>query len=380
MKRISEILGIVLSIVIMAGLGIADLFIDNGLFSAAENRLLEQKPKFSLQTLLQDKYTEDYEAYLSDQFLFRAKWITMKTYGDLALGKKEVKGIYFLSDGRMAEQHLPEEYEKKEGKLKALVDFLEKCSEIIPQDKMRVMLVPTADEIYKEELPAYAPSYDQSDFLKQAKDILNEQAGEHIFIHTEDILRKNCSSYIYYRTDHHWTTYGAYLAYREYCNAIGIEAVSIKNMKRVEVSSSFLGTLHSKVNIQAKEDHIWRYDFTVSEQIKVFYDLSEEAREGMYEEKHLKTKNQYGYFLDDNHALVRLETGVSNGKTLLIVKDSFANCFVPFLINHYERILVVDPRYYKAQVTELMEQENVTDLLVLYNVIHFLDEFPKDMK
>ena len=107
------------------------------------------------------------------------------------------------------------------------------------------------------------------------------------------------------------------------------------------------------------------------------YDLKVET-DTCYEASHLDTKNKYGFFLDDNHAFVEIETGYPNHHTLFVIKDSYANCFIPLLIPHYEKIYVLDPRHFRGRLFEFMEKyepEGGMDVLVLYNCIHFLEDF-----
>lgn len=111
--------------------------------------------------------------------------------------------------------------------------------------------------------------------------------------------------------------------------------------------------------------------------VKVTYDLKD-TKDSCYEESYLETRNKYGFFLDDNHALIEIETDYRNGKTLFVIKDSYANCFVPLLIPYYEKIYVMDLRYFNGRLFGFMERyepEEGMDVLVLYNCIHFLEDF-----
>ncbi len=135
--------------------------------------------------------------------------------------------------------------------------------------------------------------------------------------------------------------------------------------------------MHSKVNVDVKADVLQYFPETLDRPLKVTYDMRKSA-DSCYEESYLDTKNKYGFFLDDNHALVEIETDYHNGKTLFVIKDSYANCFVPLLIPHYERIYVMDLRYFNGRLFSFMEERETEagmDVLVLYNCIHFLEEF-----
>ena len=145
----------------------------------------------------------------------------------------------------------------------------------------------------------------------------------------------------------------------------------------VTVSDNFKGTLHSKLNIEVSGDKIQYFPETERRPVKVCYDY-QETTDTLYEDSYLDTKNQYGFFLDDNHGLVEIDTGYKNGRTLFMIKDSYANSLIPLLTTHYEKIYVMDLRYFNGRLFDFMENcepEDGMDVLVLYNCIHFLEEF-----
>ena len=392
MKKVSAVITIFLLGGLILGLSIADFFTKDRIYSEYENRMLAQKPKFSMETLFSGSFSEDYENYITDQFTGRDNWIFIKTMTDVALGKKEVKGVYLAKDGTLIQKHAPEdideeEVEKKLALLKELFNWQEDREDI---GSFYVMTIPTADNILTEKLPDYAPVYSQADFIRQVK----ETVGEAHVIDVQETLNAHKEEKIYYGTDHHWTTLGAYYGYREWAATLGVEPVTYE---AETVSTNFLGTMHSQARIPVEPDTIEAYVPQVlhggadtqtgavdgvSSGMQVYYDLSEEYRDTLYEAKYLDTKNQYGYFLDDNHPFIQINTGATakeaQGKTLFILKDSYANCFVPFLTEHYETIYVMDLRYFRGKLFPFMEEYAAggnMDILVLYNVIHFIEEF-----
>lgn len=345
---------------------VADLLRKDRTFSDTENRLLAQRPKFSLESLFRGSYTQDYETYVTDQFVSRDKWIAIKTGMDILLQKKEIGGVYLGKGDYLIEQHLPQTYsqEQIEQKLKLL-------SKLVDKWDAKAMLVPTADNILTDRMPDYALYFDEKAFLEQVGDRLG---GEHL-IDVYSVLDEHRSEEIYYRTDHHWTTLGAYYGYQAWTEAMGVEGYPYERM--TAATQDFLGTLQSKINIHWKSDSIFYFEETKERPVKITYDL-QKVTDTLYEESYLDTKNKYGFFLDDNHALVEIETGGNTGKTLFVIKDSYANCFVPLLLPHYDKIYVLDLRYYNGRLNTLMEQygkPGEMDVLILYNCIHFLEEF-----
>lgn len=347
---------------------VVDFFHGDRVFSETENRVLASRPKFSAQELFFGSYTSDYEKYVTDQFVSRDKWISIKTLTDMALQKKAISGVYLAGDNYLIEQHLPQDYtaELEEKRLELL-------ERLVQEWDATVMLVPTADNILSDKLPGNALYYDQTDLLERVADLV----GEERYVDAYTALKNHSQEEIYYRTDHHWTTLGAYYGYQAWAETVEIKPYRYNPDNLVTVSESFLGTLHSKINLNRRPDQIQYFPETVKQPTQVTYDFGRKT-DTLYEESYLETKNQYGFFLDDNHAIVEIATPYHNGKTLFVLKDSYANCFVPLLIQHYEKIYMLDLRYYNGRLFQLMEElepEEGMDVLVLYNCSHFLEEF-----
>ena len=412
----------------------ADLIQGDRIFSETENKVLASRPDFTLESLLQGKYTAAYEDYITDQFVSRDKWISIKTYTDIALGRQEINGVYLCKDGYLIERHLPEQYPRE-----LVAEKLALLQKLVEKWDAKVMLVPTADNILTDKLPYHAPFYDEAILLEQAAELL----GEEHYIDIYTALKEHSDEDIYYRTDHHWTSLGAYYGYAAWMESqdedfwktesleekrsyysydmnrgpeprffmavcfgemlcagtiAGEEAAAAAEQEQDSsggtglpkayedyygpdaletVTEEFLGTLHSKVNLNVKPDAIQYFPETLRHVETVTYDLRD-TKESCYEESYLDTKNKYGFFMDDNHAIVEIETDCHNGKTLFVIKDSYANCFVPMLTPYYEKIYVMDLRYYNGRLFRYMEScrpKEGMDVLVLYNCIHFLEDF-----
>ncbi|GFH94516.1 hypothetical protein IMSAGC003_01048 [Lachnospiraceae bacterium] len=348
----------------------ADLLKADRLFSETENRVLAQKPKLSLEGILSGSYEKEYESYATDQFVHRDTWVMLKTRMDILLERKAIKGVYLAEDGSLIEQHLPQNYDQAMADKR--VGLLRELTERYPQTL--VMLAPTADNIQSYKLPPYAVSYDQRQLLSQVK----EAVGEERVIDLFPILEEHREEPVYYRTDHHWTTLGAYYAYLEWARKVGYPPRSYDPKDLQTVSDTFLGTLHSRINLPMEADKIQIFPRTNNRKVKITYDFAKED-DSYYVPSYLEGKNQYGYFLDDNHAFIEIETAyAANGKELFIIKDSYANSLIPILAPHYEKIYVLDLRYYNGSLFSLMEQyvtHSRVSVLVVYNCIHFLEDF-----
>lgn len=347
---------------------VADLVEEDKIYSGTENRMLAVKPKLSGEALLQGTYAEDYETYVSDQFVGRDKWVMLKTGMDILLQKRDINGVYLGKEGYLIEQHKPEDYtEEMEDEKLALLEKLTK------RWNTRVMLVPTADNILTGKLPDNASYYDETRLLAKVKELV----GEYKYVDVYSALQEHADEEIFYRTDHHWTSLGAYYGYRAWTDTKHVYPIIREAEGRQTVTEDFLGTLHSRIHLPMSGEEIQYFPDTEQRPVTITYDFGRSTT-SFYEESYLDTKNKYGYFLDDNHAFIEIQTGRPNGKTLFVIKDSYANCVIPLLAQHYETIYVLDLRYFNGRLFEFMEQyeaEGKMEVLVLYNCIHFLEDF-----
>lgn len=352
------------------GLFIATLLKKEATFSSSENRVLQTKPAFSLETLFEGSYTSEYEAYITDQFVMRDQWIALKVYAEMAIQKKAINGVYFGEDGYLIQEHLATDVDQ------ALVDLnLNRLDQFVNtyKDKLnvQVLIAPTASYVLSDKVPKYANEYDQAALLAQ----MGSMIGENHLISVADTLKEHAKEAIYYRTDHHWTSLGAYYAYVQWAHEMGITPYTKEEFEVEEVTKDFLGTTYSKVNIPTKPDSIHLYTLKEPREYLVTLNMDKNTTlDGLYDWDKLKEKDKYPVFLGGNNAYVDIESNVKNGKTLLVVKDSYAHTFVPFLANHYERIIMIDYRYYNGSTQSVIEEQGVTDVLFMYNTMNFVTD------
>lgn len=359
-------IGLVCAVLLV--LGVADLWNSDRVYSEAENRVLASRPAFSWESLFTGEYGDAYEKYMSDQFVGRDKWVGLKTRADIRFRKKEINGVYLGADHYLIGVNDPGEYtEQMENSRVASL------TKLVNHWDAKVMLVPTADNILTDKLPAFAPYYDEERLLMKVQDSI----GEDHYIDVYHALQEHAQEPIYYRTDHHWTSLGAYYGFLVWADSVGRfpYPYDVNGMKTV--SENFQGTLQSRINVDWTKDSIQYFPETEKKAVSVTYDFADTA-DSLYAPDYLDTKNQYGFFLNDNHAFIEIHTGYNPGKTLFVIKDSYANSLIPLLTAHYENIYVVDLRYFNGKLFQLMEQyepEQGMDVLVLYDCIHFLEDF-----
>ncbi len=377
-EKIQALIIIISTCAIIIGFTIADFLNEDRLFSETENRVLAGKPSITVENVVNGKYSKKYEDYITDQFVARDAWITLKTHMDIALRKKAINGVYLADDDYLVEQHLPDAYSPE-----LISDRIDNLTELLKKyPETKIMLVPTADNILTDKLPSHAVYFNERAFMDTVITELSNRLGNTFNNNTSvinlfDTLSSHSNEYIYYKTDHHWTSLGAYYAYLEWTKALDIQPFNYNLQNMQTVTSDFKGTLHSKINLNTKTDEISIFSETHDNVVSVTYD-NNTSNNSLYEDKYLTGKNKYGYFLDDNHALIEINTEASNDKTLFIIKDSYANSFIPLLTPHYEKIYVIDLRYYKTGLIDFMNSCNANgnmDTLILYNCIHFIEDF-----
>lgn len=237
------------------------------------------------------------------------------------------------------------------------------------------MLVPDAASVQREKLPAYAPVADQAEQLEEIRSYLEKKENPVTEIPLYEMLREHREESLYYRTDHHWTTLGARYAYQSAAGQMGLPGAENGEEKKLyPVSDSFQGTLAARSGYRVPDDTIEVYWPDQEEELVVTYVQEQTKSASLYAAEKLKTRDKYGMFLNGNHPLTEIRIMASTGRKLLLIKDSYANCFVPFLTGDFEEIVLVDPRYYYDSAEKLMKQYGFTDVLFLYNLNTFLED------
>ena len=193
-----------------------------------------------------------------------------------------------------------------------------------------------------------------------------------LFVDTRDALKEAAKEgQVYYRTDHHWTTLGAYTAYEVLGEALMLPGIHTEYNRRL-VTDSFSGTLTASSGFRSGETDQIEVFLPEPEPVYSVYYVEEGVRSAsFYESKNLEVRDKYTIFFDGNHPEIKIETSRDSKDVLLVLKDSYANCFVPFLAGDYNKIIMIDPRYYKGDLDGLIAAEKVTDVLYLYNVATF---------
>ena len=319
-----------------------------------------QKPQFTIVDFVSGKFSDELEQYLTDQVSLRDDWVTLKIYLELAVGKRESGGVYIGRDKYLMDKFTS--YSKKQlaANAAALAELQKKlAAEDISMD---TILVPVAAQVLTDKLPAYAPVADYAAILEVLTD-----AG----VDTVDMLTAlaaHSGENIYYRTDHHWTSLGAYYAY---CAWRGIEPNADEWTQEI-LCDNFHGTTWNKVplpTVPAEEITAWyKHEYH-----NVSYNGGEYETNSIYECKYLSGSDQHAVFLNSNQAQTVISGSGKSGK-LLLIKDSYGNTFSQFPVEDYAEVHVLDLRFFKGDVTEYAKENDITDALVLYDVQNFVKD------
>ena len=359
----------------------ASLIIKDREFSPNENRYLAETPELSWDNILSGKFQDGLEDYLRDQVCFRDGWITVKTGIQKACGDTDIGGAYVGKDGYDFEKITPEDVDEKQvdRNIKAVEDYFMMASETIDKQKLSFLLVPTSGLVMQEKLPKNARLFDQAKYIDQVQKAMKD----YNFVDVRDTLMDHNDEYIYYKTDHHWTSAGACLAYDVWSERTGGEAETEDGLVKNVVSDKFRGSLYSKIlDADSAYDEIWTYglqkdDAFGSKDCTVTIDEKQQL-DSIYDDEMLQKKDKYAYFLSGNYGQVHIQNqkaaSKAKGKNILIIKDSFANSFVPFVTQDYENIYMVDLRYYNGDMKSYLQEHNITDVLVLYNISNFISD------
>lgn len=380
-------------------------------FSQKENRSLQTRPQLTCAGLASGTFMQKFETYTTEQLPFREGLVSLKAGMNRLTGSVENNGVVLGKDGYLFEKTYGTKAQLYQNEA-AMLRFVQDANRPVT-----VAIVPNASEIEQDKLPYGFYRIDQKAeiqaFYRQLNGISvpaseneteekRERTAERNLLprhsHVVDItkaLEEHKDEQLYYRTDHHWTTTAAYYAYEAICREMSAsrtakeeaddrdakvqkpkeqrasipDVVDITSIQKKE-ANDFYGTLYAKYRAgnPAPETLIW-YEIPI-----VALQRTDGTFDSLYDPEKLKTYDKYAMFLRGNDEILTIRANhAGNRKQLVVFKDSYANCLIPFLTYQYDEITVVDLRYYADSVRELLEEKEDADILLLYN-FSFLNE------
>lgn len=365
-SKIGKYIPAVVFLIFIYGMALWFLFSPKTDYSSSEKRYLQKFPDANVEKVLSGEFGSEFETFFADRFPQRNTWVGINAYTTLAEGNNGASGVYNCKNGCLINKPVSTDnnLDKNVG---AVVDFAKTIDA-----PTTVMLVPSTGYIADDVLPTFHDKYnDDEDISKISSTLSKEKIG---FVDLRERFKSEYKngSQLYYKTDHHWTTKGAYTGYQELCKALGITPIDDSTLKK-DSYPDFYGTTYSSSGFWLTPPdniEIWsnpkNSDKNIS--VKITEGANVKTSGSMYFTDHLKEDDKYPVFIDGNHALTEItNTNAKNG-TILLIKDSFSHSLAPFLAENYSKVVLVDLRYYKESVSQLVSTYNPEQVVVLYGI------------
>ena len=331
-----------------------------------ENRAFNRLPEISVNNIFSGGFAGGFEPYLSDRVGYRASFVTLAKRMEYMRGLGEVT-VRISNDTLILPDRLMEIFTANEQAANRYADVIATYRETLG-DNVRVfsLLAPTQLEFAEEQYSGIADS--QYDAIEGVYALL-EKTGV-IPVDAYSAIAPHAGEYVYFRTDHHWTALGAYFAYTAFADAAGFAPLPLTDFEH-HSAAGFLGYMYNREPVAGiTPDTIEWYEFT---------DI--ETENAIYYPPKPEEKVTYGVFLGGDHDKYVIETGLTTGKTAVIIKDSYANAFIPWLVPHYDTIVVLDPREFEGSACEVVaEYENVDLIFINYVLSTTFSDFIRMME
>ncbi len=333
-------------------------------FSQLENRKLQELPKLTLRSVREGEFMEDAEAYAADHIAGRDLWVALQAWCERLTGKQENNGVYFGAQ----ETLLNRLEEPDRDKLSKNMEYLDRLCSDVDAD-VYFGLIPSSAAIWSDRLPAGAPTANEKAVIDQ---LYRSTRAETVDLY--GALDAHKGEDIYYRTDHHWTSLGAYYGYTALMDAMGLEAVPLDSLTPVTVTEDFNGTSFSTSGVRwLPPDSIQTY--IPGDGLKVTrYPDGSPVDSPLYVDSYLKVKDKYSYFLGGVQPLCTIETGLEDAPKILLVRDSYSDSLAPFLTKNFSEIHLWDLRWNNTSLQTYIAEHDINDVVVLYSISNYVGD------
>ena len=357
--------------IFIAGLLVLFLVLPRQTFSNEERRTLRSAPVLSTDTVFDGRFEDESEKYISDHFPLRLFFVGLNSYMNLATGRTLINGVYVGKNEWFMQEPVVLDEANLEANMSAVQEYAAALG--VPAT---VLAVPATGYVMESELPDVHMPYEEMAIRQAAQD---DMGGDTRWLDVLPALEDACrTEQVYYRTDHHWTTPGAYTAYVAWAQEHGL-APAARDEFTIESYGGFLGTTYAKVllwNVAPDTVEIWQYpaDVTVTT-MDADNGMEPVVTNSFYDMDQLEGYDPYAVFFGGNHSVVRIENHAEGAAgRLLVVKDSYANSLLPFLARHYAEIVVIDPRYYRDIGPFLANEGAFDEVLFVYGTGQLVDD------
>ena len=357
LKKLCQIINAAVFFGFIAAFAVTSVLLPKEEYSELENRYLSELPELDASGWFDGDIASGLASYADDHFPMRSNWISLHTSLEIIEGKKRVNGVY-IGNGRMMELAEPADPDRVD---RSLEDIQYLCE--IADAPVFVMIAPTATQVYADDIPDYENVLDQSELIDYVYERID---GDAVTVDVLPALEEAKDDYIYYRTDHHWTPQGAYIAYAEAAKMMGVVPAGLERFDIMHASHAFYGTLHSKTLYDGTEPDV--VDFYISNDRSIALTAGEYVG-SPYRTEYLQSKDKYLCYLGPNMPMINLSSNAF-GMKLLVIKDSYANCMLPFLSEHFSSVDAIDLRY-MTDPDDYIELDEYDMILILYNADNF---------
>lgn len=365
-NKIGKYIPAVVFLIFIYGMALWFLFSPKTDYSSSEKRYLQKFPDANVEKVLSGDFGSEFETFFADQFPQRNTWVGINAYTTLAEGNNGASGVYNCKNGYLINKPVSAE-NNLDKNIGAVADFAKSIDA-----PTTVMLVPSTGYIADDVLPKFHDKYNDDEDISRISSTLSKDKIGFVDLREHFKSEYKNGSQLYYKTDHHWTTKGAYTGYQELCKALGVTPIDDSTLKK-DSYPDFYGTTYSSSGFWLTPPdniEIWSNPNNSSKNIsvKITEGANIKTSGSMYFTDHLKEDDKYPVFIDGNHALTEItNTNAKNG-TILLIKDSFSHSLAPFLAENYSKVVLVDLRYYKESVSDLVTTYNPEQVVVLYGI------------
>ena len=332
--------------------------------SELEKRPLEKAPEFSMEALTSGELGSDIETYMSDHIPGRSFFVGLNSYVDLYTGRQVTKDVYLAEGDRLVEAPAKWNQEQVDKNMKMVNRFAETLGK-----EVDFMIVPSGGWASQDLIQGVSYDYKDETYIgwlySKAAEGVNCVDVMDVYEGREDL---------YYRTDHHWTSEGAYKGYAAYMDAKGRAYPTVEDFK-VTVAKDFTGSTYTRAGLwMIPGENVEMWECTPNLQVT---NENGQPHDGLFYLENLQELDKYTVFLDGNHATVTIHNPNNVGKgNLLVIRDSYSNCLGGFLAESYENVVMIDLRNIMPGmvVSELDAQYDFADVLVCYSLSNFLTD------
>jgi len=391
-------LNLILFLVVIFGLAIVNLLRPHSEESSnLEQRELMQLPEFTTERFFDGQYTRDFDNYFADNFAYRSTLVQVGSSMKDLKGFPDENGVSIIVQGgdNMA-GNTPDEPGEGQGedssvanvnsskylllKDRAFIAFKYSAAaaetyaktlnrfaaEVGPKVRVYSLLAPTSVE-FTDNKNIQQLTESQKDAFAKVNEQLDPSIGR---VDAYGGLEEHRDEYVFFRTDHHWSALGAYYAYEKFMETVGEKPVPLSKYKKSEIPN-FLGTAYKQTlsdKLKSHPDTIAYYTPFTKYKYTMHTSATKSAEKKVVDPNFAKYSSTfYAVFLGGDYPWGEIETENKNGKRIVVIKDSYANAFVPFLLPHFEKVYYLDPRHYEGNLLDFIQEQKITDVLFLNN-------------